>query len=393
MRVKVFMVMALLTALLISSGCWDQVEIEKRGFMVAVGLDAAKMPEGRKLPEHRSPSGPLRVTMQLILPSMAARTPTGGGISQGQSPFWNLAAVSESGSVIDAMRQAFTRAERKPFLGHLRVIVIGSELASKGIADPMDYFSRAPDSRRRIRVFVTHPDALSVLSVVPRQDPVSGNYLSELAENEGTTSRIGPAVYLGDITRLLHEGTPFVLPHVDPEKKELILNGAGVFNGHGRLLGWLNSGETKGLRFVLDDIKSIVVTVPSPAGKGVDGVEIFGSKTRVKPYLEGNNVRFNIDIQMEGTLRERSFNDQPSNDIYLKKLEEVVARDTEKSVMETVKKVQKNFRVDIFGFQGHLEHQAPWIWRQVGDRWEEIFPAVPVTVKVHFNIRRVGTEF
>ncbi|MHB1126031.1 MAG: Ger(x)C family spore germination protein [Bacillota bacterium] len=393
MRAKLLLVAVLTGVVLFSSGCWDRVEIEKRGFMVGVGLDVAKSPEEKSRPEETPPSGPIKVTMQLILPGKAARGGGGsGGGAEGQSPFWNLVTISEKGSVLDAIRQTFTRSQREPYLGQMRVVVIGNDMARKGIAGPLDFFFRDPDTRRRIRVLVSHYDAFDVLSVKPRQDTVSGNYLSELAEND--TSRIGPTVFLGDVSRFLHEGIPFVLPHVDPGKEEVSMQGAGVFNGQGRLVGWLDMEETKGLRFIVNQIKQVAITVPSPGEEGmIDTVEVYGSKTRIKSYLEGDTVRLVIDIQMEGTLREHTIHGRPLENSYLEELEVKVARDTEKLVRATVKKFQKELRVDALGFSGHLKHRAPWIWRQVGNRWGDLFPSVPVTVKANFNIRRVGTQF
>ncbi|MNN09369.1 Spore germination protein A3 precursor [compost metagenome] len=62
-------------------------------------------------------------------------------------------------------------------------------------------------------------------------------------------------------------------------------------------------------------------------------------------------------------------------------------------VMESaIKKAQKSYKADIFGFGEAIHRSNPKAWKSLKQNWDnEYFPELPVTIKVDFKIRRLGT--
>lgn len=379
---KLMVALLLALPMMALAGCWDRWEIEDRGFVTGVGLDLAP-------PEAGQPSA-YRVTMQIVDPKATSGGKAGGGGGGGggaeTQPFWNLTSTSRS--VFEAVREAGTRSDREPYFEHMRVIVIGEDLARHGIREALDFFSREPEIRWKVRVYVTPGEARKVLEVKPRQEVINATYLFDLAQNELRINVFSPMTDLGMVARALNDGTAVVLPRVEPGKEEVRLAGSAVFKGD-RLAGWLDESETRGLRWVKNRVRGGTVVVQHQGE--AHAFSIDASRTRVRPRLVDGYLSFTVDIWTEGYLAEDQSRGETFDSDFIDGLQRDLARQVEREVREAVRKAQQDFMVDIFGFGRELERRFPGVWKQIEDRWEEeIFPAVPVEVRARVYIRRIG---
>ncbi len=374
---------------ILSAGCWDRWEIEDRGFVLGVAVDLAEPItstgfEGR-LDETARVEGPAyRLTLQLELPGQAGGMgETGGG--QGEAS-WNISTVQSSlfaGSGVLA-----TRTAHQPYFEHLRVIIIGEEVARQGIREVMDFFLRDPGVRYRVRLYVAEGEAREVLGLKAKQEPFSAVYLASLAENERQANRFAFRADLGDVGRAITEGVDMALPRVVVGQDEAKLAGAAVFKGD-RMVGWLGELETTGLRWVRNEMTGGFLVVNLPEGGGLIAFDITESRTRTQVRLEGGRPVFRVDIRVEGNLGEMQKPVDSLDPAVLDKVQQHIAEAIQDQARTAVAKGQE-FRTDLFGFGRLLEMRYPAYWREVKDQWEDIFPAVEVQVHVHAYIRRVG---
>jgi spore germination protein KC len=79
-----------------------------------------------------------------------------------------------------------------------------------------------------------------------------------------------------------------------------------------------------------------------------------------------------------------------SNPKTMYKLERDVEKHISDHIQNAVRKAQKEFRSDVFGFGKSLYQSNPKMWEKVKDDWNEIFPDLKVKTKVDVKLRRTG---
>ncbi|MBX6351556.1 MAG: GerAB/ArcD/ProY family transporter [Clostridia bacterium] len=127
--------LALAAASLFASGCGDVQDVNQRTLVYAVGLDAA-------------PGGAVSVSLHYMSPHTAIGGGGGGGAGggggggpAGLTPVTDSATAATVGGALDALRTAIPGGL---FLGSVRVILIGEDLARRGIGPVLDHFIRTP---------------------------------------------------------------------------------------------------------------------------------------------------------------------------------------------------------------------------------------------------------
>jgi len=365
-------------ALLFLAGCWDRWEIEERGFIMGVGLDLAK---------ERPEAEPVyAITLQKVLPGQAgfgARGQGGGG--QGE-PVYNITTLNPS--IFAGIREVATRVYRQPFMDKLLIIVVGEDLARRDLQKPLDFFLRNPRLRWNVRLFVTSGEAREIIAINQIQEPITSIYLSRLAENDHHITHFPPRSNLGDADPALKTGKSFVLARIEGSEKEAKLAGAGVFK-RSRLVGWLDEFETSGLRFLTGEVRGGAVAVTLRQEGHI--FRIAGVRVNCWPRVVNGELRFAINVWLEGDLAEDQSRQRAMEIGYLQEIEERVAAKVKTWMEAALVKLQREYRADVVGFGRQVEKRYPDWWQEVKDEWEEeLFPHVPVDINVQAFIRRSG---
>lgn len=125
-RLALCLIIGMLIPLL--AGCWDRNELNEISLVVGLGLDKV--------------DDKYKVSVQLVNPSRVAPK---AGVSSNASP---VVTFEESGKTLpEALRRMEVQVPRKLYFAHLRMIVLGEELAKSGISKPLDFISRNPQMR------------------------------------------------------------------------------------------------------------------------------------------------------------------------------------------------------------------------------------------------------
>ena len=116
---KCMFVLLILSVLL--TGCWDRRELNELGITLALGIDKVE--------------DEYQVTAQVVVPSEISTKS-----STGRSPVTLFHANGET--VYEALRKLTKNSPRKIYPGHLRMLVIGEDLAEEGIGESLEFLSR-----------------------------------------------------------------------------------------------------------------------------------------------------------------------------------------------------------------------------------------------------------
>lgn len=379
----------LVLVLTMNAGCWSRRELNELAIEVAIGFDKS----GDKY----------RITSQVVDPGEVAAKEGGSG----RSPVITYQTTADT--PFEARRKMTTMSPRKIYSAHIRMVVIGEELARDGIAKFLDFLSR--ENEHRADFFIVVAKGTSAENVLKILTPLEKIPANELFDSLKTSERVWAptsGVRLHDlISDLVSKGKHPVLTglkvrgiqEIGESKKniedmdtptKLQYTGLGVFKND-KLVGWLNETESKGYNYIMDNVKSTVGHIRCPKG-GKVVLEVIRSKAVLKGKVKNGEPEADVEIRLEANVGEVECKDLDLTKT--KTIFEIEAGSAEKIkefAETTIKKAQKKYKADIFGFGEAIRRADPKFWKRIEKNWDREFPDLPVHVKVDFKIRRTGT--
>jgi spore germination protein KC len=365
--------------LILLTGCWNRVEINDIAIVTAIGLDLVEDDQ-------------LRLTLQVAVPSKLVTGGTGG--SSGKSTI----VISETGaSVSEAYRNIQGKLSRRIFFSQSRVLLIGEDLAKKGVFHIIDFHTRYAEPRINSFIMFTKGKASKIINSMPKFESVSAEEMRELAKMS-----VGLKIYVRDfLNMLLTEGiepfaSQFTLKPLEVSTKKSgetqAVNGIAVFKGD-KLVGWMDEVETRGLLWLRNEIKTGIITIKVPEEKGGGNIsmEIVRGETNIVPILKQGELKLDVDVVTELSVIE---NDSKLNLFETKVIEEIQTYAEEKiskRIEMIVEKAQKEYASDIFGFGQSVYKKYPKQWNtHYKKNWENEFAQTKVTIHSKAFVRRIG---
>ena len=397
----------ILVAAMALTGCWDNMEIQNRGYVLAISVDKAyPIPRGTESEEEYEQELPLETimlekgrpqysyTIQIPVLALAKYKPAGagkGGGDEGVEASWNLTILGNS--FMEANRNLATRLDYPPFYEHLQAIVISEEAAREGILKPLDLFLRDHEMRRRTRIFVIPGEAKKALDVTPRIDDYPALYLAKLPYNSALTPKMLHITDLGEVSEAIHGGTAFALPKIIVTRDEIKNAGAAVFKGE-KMVGWLDEIDTTYFKWIRDAVRGGLTIIEDPkAEEGLLVLQIKKAKTKVRPIVEEGKISMRIEVKASFNLAEK-FETHYTNALdnnYIQEMESRTEAYIKNQIKKTIKHVQREFEADIFQFGIQVQRYEPRIWKQVEEDWDELFKTIDPEVSVEVKIKQIGT--
>lgn len=376
------------------SGCWDYMDLDKRGYILGVGIDKADPTQfGNQFIYAPMESGPPKYayTVQVPIIARAQSRPSGqGGGSSSRDKTWLIEMYGNS--FFEVNREYVTRLDYPPFYAHLQAIVINETVAREGITAPLDLFIRDAEIRRRTTIFITPSKATDVLKVSPKVDDYSGIYLNRLRTGSKRTSRILHKTDLGLVAQSLHTGSDFVVPRVIPDREEIKNAGAAVFKKD-KMVGWLDEIKTAYLKWIRDAVKGGTVAVAlDEEGKKSVTLEIKKVKTKMQPKVNGDKITIILNTTASFHIAEVTSDliIDAYDTVFIKKVEKLAEIKIKEEIEKTIKYVQKEFGADVFEFHLALKRHEPDVWDNVKENWHDVFPSVKSEVQVKVKIDQIG---
>ncbi|TYQ12679.1 UNVERIFIED_CONTAM: spore germination protein KC [Acetivibrio alkalicellulosi] len=369
------------------SGCWSSDEIDTLAINMVVGID-------------KSENGFI-ISHQVINPRAIAV-----GENASESP---VVLFEEEGVDIDETISKFvSKSARKTFNLHLRMVIIGEEVAKDGIKDIIDYFLRNNEYRTDFYIAIarntTAKEILKILTpieAIPGVDLYNSLELSsqrlastkpmriiELANtiiSEGNNPVISGITmdYKGDII-------PDSLEELQKSKNiiKLVYSGMGILK-EDKLIGWLSDTEARGVNYITgnvvrsvghsyykDDIKITYEVIKSDS-------KITARLIDDKPVIK---VKINVLANVTNVTGELDVSDMNNTKI----LSEVLENRLRQICEDTLSKVQREFKTDIFGFGDTIYRKHPKLWRELKSDWASEFSKLDVNIDIIVKINQLG---
>ncbi|QFF99059.1 Ger(x)C family spore germination protein [Psychrobacillus glaciei] len=376
----------LLILILFLSGCWDKRELNELAITVGIGLD--------KIDDE------YLVTAQVAVPSELSSK---GGAGHSQITIYQ----GKGTTVYEAIRQLTKSSPRIIYLGHLQMLIIGESLAREGIGDSLDFLARNWEVRWDFYVAVSKDStAEKILNVQTPLESVPATDMHFTLLNSDKTYANTTGVTLIDLlTDLEKTGKQPVLTGVyilgdsksgsNKSNVESIMPSAQIeFDGlavfkRDKLVGWLSEDDTKSYNSVINHIKRSVSTISCPK-KGKANIEVYRFDSKMKGKMNKGKPEIDIHIQVDGDIGAIECEMDLTKEESLHALEKIYKKEEKDSIEKTIKKVQKEIGVDIFGFGAAIYHDDHKAWEKVKDQWDEEFLDVKVNIKVDVELKLIG---
>lgn len=359
------------------SGCWDRRELNKRAIVAGLGLDSSPR------------EGQILVSAQIIDPTQAKTPQTSGG--GGGEPAWII--TSQGSSLFEALRNMVHICPRKPFFPHNQIIIFGEDLARKGIKDHIDMLSRDYEFRETNWIIISEGKAQDILAAKTRINSISAFYIRNQIDERVSSSK-ATAVNLVDFSdRIMSKSTVPIASYIRFEnqgkEKRLLFSETAVFNQDLKLAGILNDRETRGLLWVLGEVKSGIIVVENPSRKGKYSLEILEASRKIIPEIKDGKPVITVRIQASSNLGETSCAEDLLKPEKWKLIKELQNQAIREEVITALKKAQA-MNTDVFGFGEAFHKKYPRQWREMEADWQGIFPALEVKILVESKMKRPG---
>ncbi|MEK3881364.1 Ger(x)C family spore germination protein [Paenibacillus sp. PL2-23] len=385
---RFMLVTALLYAMLPLAGCWDQMELEQRGFVIGVAID-----EGVTKPEElRGGKQSFRVTFQEVIPAGLKDTGQSGESLAGKS-YFNI--TLEGQTMLSIIAQMSLMTSRSPFFEHLKLVIVSEKVARTeyGFANVLDYFLRNNDARRNVSIMVSKGEAKSVLDTMPQGEKTPVQFVQSISKNQDSY-RMVPETRLGDVHEYLLKQESFVVQKVTTRDNYISLIGAAIMDGDdNKLVGMLDEKETEGYNYLYKGIKGGVLEVPVNDNLVVFKVERVERKVTAD-VSNPERLKFAIELDVEGSMLEAYERLDYLSDMTIADLQDRVTESIHEVVDDTINKTQKEVKKDVLGLGVYLKERHPKVWDQVRDDWDtgaNYFAASAIEVKTVVSLRRIGS--
>ena len=398
------------------TGCWDYVEYEDMALISAVGIDS-------------DDAGRITVTLQYLIPGGSQNIGSGngsggeGGSSKSGS---DVAIITATGpTILDALTRIQEYLDKKLFYGYMEVLILGENAAQDLLMDFMGLNDRTPQLRTTVQFAVVEGRAQdAVCTVESNITTPPGHYLREMIEKSGAMGGSSAVIIQDFIEYMEEEGIEPVAPRIKTYTTETAANAANSVKPgdgtsralrikpkegyhsvdgmavikHEKLVGWLDSDETKGFSWITGKRMSAYEshkTIQDAESKEILNYRISKSKSRIKAGLENGKPTISINVYVESVDLRKYAKNMEAGDLTpeaVDQLQKYLEATVRSEIGATLKKVQRDLKTDIFGFGQVFYRKYPSLWHSAyKDKWDEIFPDIPVTVNVKAKLLTTGT--
>jgi len=375
---KLVDVIALLAVFtLLSTSCWNYKEINE--VTIVAGMAVDKLSDGRFL-----------VTFETVEPS--------GGKEAKNKP---QVIQSEGLTILDSIRNAVKVSGKRLYFSHTKVVIISQDIAANGISPVIDWLTR--DVEPRLELYLIISKGKTANEIINQKEPsqtIKSYDMYNILKKQSSIAKSNdvPVFRLNNI--LATEGISPTLPVAElvsrGEKKVLEVSGAAVLSKD-KLIGFLNEDETKFLLFIRNRIKTPIliekINIDNKTNVNPDvSLEVFKSKTSLTPENYNGKLIMNLNVKTEASIAEIYSGIDFVDDINREKLISQSEKNLEEDIIRLIKRVQKDYGVDIFGFSTVLKSKDPEQWKSVEKDWNQTFKNLEVTVSSILSIRNEGKQ-
>lgn len=402
---RLLTIFLLLAAVLATAGCNGAHETDEITYVVTFGVDAA-------------PGGQVTVTYRLARPAALG----GGEGGKGGGGMTSEILTITAPSLAVARDLLNSQVERSPNLAHVKMMVVGEELARRGLADTIVPAVRFREYRGSMFLLVAY--GTTAENVIRSNAPILEKLVSRWTEAimaSAVDSSYYQRTFFHDflVSVKAGSGSPYVsLIGIDPLTGEnrptagvaasektaeylpggtprrggnpVMVMGTALFRGD-KMVGVLTSEETRIFTMLRGKFRNGYLTIEDPLepARSVSVRLRLGRNPEIGVSLAGDRPVIDVSILLEGELTSVASGINYEAAEYKGLLEERISEVIHADMAKTIAYTQQ-LGVDPvnFGRLARASFSTYEDFRRFG--WNEIYPTAAVNIKVRTIIRRSG---
>lgn len=367
-----FFVLAIILVFLFIPGCWDNKDVNDLAFVLGIGIDEPINPERAKY----------LVTFEFAKPVPISSDPTTR----------SKVASMEAKSIREAIQRVQTEISRSISLSHIRMIVIGENVArNENFQDLASYIMKEPDAALQLRlIFVHNAQARDAFFTSHRFEERLAGEIVAMGLLQKELSFVRTNTFLNFIIDLKqNNGTAFgsrvAIDKGESGEDIIVREGAAVYKDW-KLASWFTAEEARAANWLVEDTEVIVV---AEEGSNIYTYEVDKQKVKIKPSMKDGNPFFLVQLTTEGMILEEVGRDLDlSEQKNLKNLEVLFAEEIKHQLQSAIDKSQNEIKADYLGFGKAFKKYDKKIYKSLN--WPEVYPNIPIEVEVACDVKAYG---
>ncbi len=367
---------ALLSIVLLLTGCWDVKEVQSVNFVTALGVDYVKdhyviyaqMLDFTEISKQDSPS------------------------STGEAKIW--IGKAEGKTMAEAFNNLYPASQQRTLWTHVKTIVFSKSLLEDHLPDTIASLLRSRDLRYTPWVFGTDQQIDKLLSSISLLNhSVMNSELMDPMEVYRQYSAVEPVQMIKLVNGVNEPAARVLLPSVTStnavwqDKMEPIslvkLNGAYLISG-GKNRGFVDSRSMGGIKYVaFKKMFKYPLTLNMPDGSLVV-VNVVNSKSKTNLSIKSGVPAAHMKVKARIHVVEVA----PSSKATAKKIKELAKAAIEQEIRTTFATAQQQ-NLDVFGLEKKLYRSHNSRWKQLHASSQESMISKLALDKVEVNIKVV----
>jgi spore germination protein KC len=362
---KRFCIFSLIIGMLCLTGCWNYRELDDLSMVAGFAIDKGR--NGYKY----------HLTFELL--NMADNT------------FASNLLETDGDTIFDGVRNAVSKTQRQLFFSGYKIVIINKDIAAKGIAPLLDWVLSDSEPRLSINYLISKEDtAAEILKQKPVTDTLESIEIWNTISMDSIKLSKSPSVKLYEAVNMLEDqGIALILPTIcvikSGDKPVSELDGTAVFKKD-KVVGYLNRDETKSLLFLKNGIRGGLLLMSYNSKEKNTSLEIFENKTTVTPLISNGKPTVQINFKTKLAISENDPSQDYSTSEGIKDYENHAAAELKDSTMDLIKKIQTEYKSDIFGFGNTFAKNNPDWWKNNKANWDKTFLTLKCTVSADAQI-------
>lgn len=361
------LVLIILISATVTTGCWNYREIDKMAIVAGVAVD-------------KGINNQIQMTVEIIQ------------VSAGKDTNMTSKTITTEGkTMFDAARNIISLSGKRLYWSHAKVIILSKEIANEGVTKSIEWYNRDSETRGDVHIFISEgASAKEIFDGQGTTEEIKSFVLDEMIKNQVSLSK-APIIDIlkFDIESKTKEIST-IIPTVNLKKMDgkMVpqIMGTAIIKDD-KLVGFLDGEETKDLNFIIDEVKKGVLVEELQANDvpTLVSLEIFKSKTKITPVVDGEDIEINLNIDTTVSIDEIQGTENIIDDEGRNALEQSAGITLKERIESLIKKVQSDYDADIFGFGEKLREDEAQAWNSVD--WEEVFQDLKVNVNTRVHIK------
>ncbi|HEX3044191.1 MAG TPA: Ger(x)C family spore germination protein [Bacillota bacterium] len=361
----------LILAMVCLAGCWDIIPIEDRAQVLVIGVDSARTPDNRN-----------QVRLSAQIPAIKNLIQTASNFTDRQKPIFKPLVV-EGKSLLMCIQGLENRLFQSMVIGNVKLIIISPGVAADDLLNILTIFLRQPTVSYQTLVMCAEGSAEEIVQFEAPFDIQPALMIGKQEVSALKLIHSFPIKLWELIARIDNGISDPYLPVIslDQENKSYVLEGMKLFQGD-KIIATLSADDSYLFGVLTGKVEEGYKEIT------VKNQEIGFSKVRYKSRVRiinpQNQPQLQVEIKAAGTLLQipKGFPDRVTT---YKLFQKEMEKQLREQVLSFVKKLQA-LNTDPVGFRKIMENAGIM-------NWKEVYPRIPVAVKVRFGFRNFSPAF